>query len=102
MSDITSYSEKSFEFTEMIRQANGDSPEAAFAAGNCYRYGSSRFCQDWYKCFVLNETTEQEYAVNLTLVETCLRIVESKKNHTNSLCSPCNKVKCCEDEGCCN
>ena len=90
MSDIAPYSEKSPEFAEMIRQADTD-PKAAFAAAKCYMNGSSRFCQDWYKCFVLNETTEQEYDVNLALVEKCLGIMESRKNRTNS----------CENKGCC-
>jgi hypothetical protein len=96
MSDIVPYSEGSSEFAEMIRQAETD-PKAAFAAANCYMHGSSRFCQDWYTCFVLKETTEQEYDVNLALVQKCLEVFKGRDEAVSSENNGyCDNKACCK------
>ena len=77
MSTVAPYTEGSPEFNEMLAQAeaNQDGGRAAHAAGNCYMYGSSRFCEDWYECIVLKNKTVDEYDKHVTLVEKCLSLV---------------------------
>ena len=54
------YSEHSPEFAEMLRQAElcQDGGKAAFAAAQCYRYGSSIFCKIWYETYVMTVTSD--------------------------------------------
>jgi hypothetical protein len=72
---VTPYSEGSLEFAHMLEVAETNA-KAAYAAGQCYMYGSSRFCEDWYECFVLNNVTEAEYDTHLALVEKCMDLAK--------------------------
>jgi hypothetical protein len=67
------YTEGSLEFAHMLEVAETNA-KAAYAAGNSYMYGSSRFCQDWYECFVLKMVSEEEYDKNVALVAKCLSL----------------------------
>lgn len=82
MSNIVPYSEHSPEFAEMLKQAEAglDGGIAAHAAANSYMYGSSLFCKDWYECFVLNETTPEQYESHCKLARKCMDMARSHKN----------------------
>jgi len=81
MSDPMPYSEQSPEFAEMLKQAEAglDGGIAALAAANCYMYGSSLFCKDWYECFVLNQSTPEQYKAHCELVTKCMDMARSQK-----------------------
>jgi hypothetical protein len=81
MADISNYSQQSPEFAEMLKQGELglDGGRAAFAVGNSYMYGSSRFCQDWYECFILKKTTQEQYDANLTLALKCVEMVRNSQ-----------------------
>ena len=80
MADILPYYEGSPEFAEMLEQAEAglDGGAAAFAAGNCYMYGSHLFCKDWYECFVLKKVTVEEYKKHLEMVTESIRSLKSR------------------------
>ena len=74
MSSVAPYSQGSPEFTQMLvaAEAGQDGGRAANAAGNCYMYGSSRFCQDWYEYSVLKNKTTEEYDAHVSLIQKCM------------------------------
>jgi len=80
MASITPYTEGSLEFAQMLQAAETgeDGGRAAFAAGNCYMYGSSRFCQDWYEYSVLKNKTTEEYDAHVSLIQKCMALSRNK------------------------
>ena len=76
---VTPYSEGSLEFAHMLEVAETDA-KAAFAAGNCYAHGSSRFCQDWYECFGLKMVSEEQYDKHVDLIQKCLNLKTSSSS----------------------
>ena len=81
MSTVTPYAEGSLEFTQMLNaaEAGQDGGRAAAAAGNCYMYGSSRFCQDWYEYSVLKNKTTEEYDKHVEFIQKCVAMARNKE-----------------------
>ena len=90
---VPPYFEGSPQFTEMLCQgeAVGTPDEglypgailACYALAKSYEHGSSRFCQDWYECFILNQVTPAEYRKRAALIDKCLNQVKNAKSDGN-------------------